>query len=272
MNPTRPILKYHGGKFRIAKWVISHFPHHQVYVEPFCGAASVLMTKVPSTNEVLNDLSNRLINVFRILRNPKQAKLLMEQLRLTPCSEVEYLASREISEDPIEDARRTIVLSHQGHGGSSSGGRKKSGWRRGARFDRQKSSADEWSEIHNYVMAWCDRLRRVFIESKDASAVIRQWDRPETLFYVDPPYVSDTRSARNKKIYDHEMDDDAHVALAKVLDSVGGKVVLSGYPSELYDRLYGSWRRVERKAMAEKGKETIEVLWMNFEPENKELF
>ena len=259
----RPILKYHGGKWRLAPWIISHFPKHRSYVEPFCGAASVLLRKRKVQNEVLNDLNGRLVSLFRILRDPQQAAALKKQILLTPCAFDEYLEAREISADPIEDARRMIILGHQSHGGTGVSGGKLSGWRRGQRKDRDRSSADEWADIHLYIDAWCDRLRSVFLENNSAVNVIKQWDSEETLFYVDPPYIASTRHGTGNRGYAFEMDDRQHVELSELLHNLKGQVVLSGYNSNIYDELYGDWKKFEKKAMADHAKPAIECIWIS---------
>jgi len=107
--PTRPVLRYHGGKWRLASWIISHFPPHRVYVEPFGGAASVLLRKPRSYAEVYNDMDGEIVNVFRVLRDPARARELERVLRLTPFAREEFELSYIRDEDPIEQARRTIV-------------------------------------------------------------------------------------------------------------------------------------------------------------------
>ncbi len=108
MQVTRPVLRYPGGKYRIAKWIISYFPQHKFYVEPYCGAASVLMRKPRTEGEIINDLDGDVVNVFRVLRDPEQAKELERLVRLTPFAYEEYKRSYDATEDPIERARRTI--------------------------------------------------------------------------------------------------------------------------------------------------------------------
>lgn len=251
MRPNRPIVRYHGGKWAIAQWIIDHLPEHRVYVEPFAGAASVLLNKEPSRVEVLNDLNQRIVSAFSVLRNPDQAEKLKDLLRLTPCSEIEYRAARDRAECPVEDARRLIVLGHQGHGSTGASGGKLTGWRRGVR-PHGPTSSREWADLWESVLVWADRLRSVYLECGEASAAIQRWDAPDALFYVDPPYVAGTRTT-GLRGYAHEMTDDDHRKLAEVLHDVQGMVVLSGYPCPLYDEeLYPGWQRVQRRTTADK--------------------
>lgn len=116
-EPTRPILRYHGGTWILAPWIISHFPAHRVYVEPFGGAASVLLRKERSYGEVYNDLDGEIVNLFRIVR--EQPRKLMRSLAWTPFSRDEYRAAFDISAEPLEMARRTIVRSFMGFGSNA---------------------------------------------------------------------------------------------------------------------------------------------------------
>ncbi len=244
----------------MSSWIIQHFPDHKIYVEPFCGAASVLLNKPRSRVEVLNDKYQRIVSAFRVIRDHYSE--LQDLLRLTPCSEVEYRAAREQHPDPVEDASRLIVLGHQAHGSTGASGGKLSGWRRGVRSHGQ-TSAREWAGLWEHVLSWADRLRGVYLECDDAATIIKRWDSPETLFYVDPPYVSSTRTT-GLVGYAHEMTDDDHIALSDLLHGLSGKVVLSAYRSALYDELYGDWNKSCRQAIADKGKVATEFLWFNF--------
>lgn len=260
---TRPVARWHGGKWRLAPWIISNMPPHRIYVEPYCGAASVLMRKPRSRVEVLNDSYERIVNAFRVIReHPGE---LEEALRHTPYSETEYRRAREISLDPLEDARRVIILGQQSRGSSGvcDYGRH-SGWRRGVR-PKGEHSADEWGRVWLQVEAWADRLRNVFLECRDALDVIRRWDAPDALIYVDPPYVWSTRSksSRGSAYGDREMSDEEHVELAGVLHECTGMVILSGYRSELYDELFHDWTHVERAACADAGVKRQESLWLS---------
>jgi DNA adenine methylase len=104
----------------------------------------------------------------------------------------------------------------------------------------------------------------VVIESRPAVDVLTQHDSPASLHYVDPPYVHSTRDEGIQRDYQFEMDDSAHRDLAGVLRSLCGMVVLSGYPSRLYDvDLYPDWHRVECPSLADSLRSRTEVIWIN---------
>lgn len=258
----RPIARWHGGKWRIANWIISHIPPHRFYVEPFCGAASVLLQKPRSKVEVLNDAYNRIINAFRVIRDHPED--LARALRFSPYAEEEYRRCREESDDPIEDARRMIVLGHQSHGstGACTGG-KRSGWRRGVR--QRTSSADEWADVWKQIEDWAERLRGCYIEHGDAFGIIARWESEETVIYADPPYLPEVRSrSSGKGAYGpYEMSQERHVELSEVLRSFSGAVLISGYSCTLYDELYQGWTRVDHQAFADRGSPRTECLWLN---------
>jgi DNA adenine methylase len=98
------------------------------------------------------------------------------------------------------------------------------------------------SMVDEQLPAIIERLRRVQIVCRPALEVIRTWDSPDTLIYCDPPYVHETRQEGSRDVYGVEMSEQDHRQLAALLNSCKAKVVLSGYPSSLYDDLYPSWR------------------------------
>lgn len=260
----RPVLRYHGGKFKLAKWIISHFPEHRVYCEPFAGAASVLLQKPRTYSEVINDMDGEVCNVFRVLRDPTQARELERLLRLTPFARIEFDAAYLAAADPIEQARRSIVRSFMGFGSAAHNSDHKTGFR--ANSNRSGTTpAHDWCNYPNVLTEFTARLMGVVIENRAAAEIIQQHDSFETLHYVDPPYPLSTRnSLRKNGCYRFEMTDDDHRALASVLYEVFGMVVLSGYPCELYDReLFPDWQRIERPSFADGAEPRTEVLWLN---------
>jgi DNA adenine methylase len=257
-EPTRPVLRWHGGKWLLAPWIISHFPKHRVYVEPFGGAGSVLMRKEPAYAEIWNDLDIDVVNLFRVLRS-KDADELVRQLRLTPFSREEFDLAYIPETDPVEKARRLVIRSFMGFG--SNGHNRVTGFR--ANSNRSGTTpAHDWVNYPDSLAMVVSRLAGVTVENKDAKAVMAQHDGPETLHYVDPPYMFATRADLSKD-YAHELTDDDHAELLVFLRGLTGAVILSGYPWQEYDVALHDWRRVEREALADGASKRIEVLWLN---------
>lgn len=244
----------------LAPWIISHFPPHRIYVEPFGGAASVLLRKPRCYSEVYNDLSGDVVNLFQQVRD--NGRELKEQLRLTPYSRAEYVKARQVEPlTALECARQTVVRSFMGFGSGSTGRHYNTGFR--ANANRSGTTpAHDWVNYSNRLHLLVDRLRGLVIESKPACDVIRQQDGPETLFYIDPPYPLQTRN--NRHVYEHEMTDLEHGELAALLHTVKGKVIVSGYDCPMSRDLYSDWRFVTRASLADGARKRTEFLWMNF--------
>ena len=259
-SPERPVLRYFGGKWMLAPWVIENLPKHDIYIEPFGGAASVLIRKERVYHEVYNDLNGEIVNVFRVLRNKVLAVELERQLRATPFARDEYLEAFEPSNDPVEGARRTIIKSFMGFGGDSCSAGRPTGFRSIALTTKRGTTPPvEWLSYCDVLPAFHERLMAVAIENRDALELMQLHDSSEALFFVDPPYVHDTRG--NKHGYRFEMDNEAHERLIDLLASLKGMVVLCGYESPIYDRL--GWTTVQRETYADGARERTEVLWLN---------
>lgn len=261
---TRPALRYHGGKWRLAPWIISHFPEHRVYVEPFGGGGSVLLRKPRAYSEVYNDRWRRVVDVFTVLRDPVQAAELRRRLMLTPFARVEFEeadeTAHEAEADIIERARMTIIRSFMGHGSESTRADSSTGFRSNSNRSHT-TPAHDWANWPRVVPAFVDRMRGVVIENQDAATVMQRHDTPTTLHYCDPPYPHSTRTLRHG--YAFEMTDDEHRGLAAVVNDLAGMVIVSGYDCPLYAELYSDWRRVETTALADGARPRTEVLWLN---------
>lgn len=266
MTPTRPVLRYHGGKFRLAPWIISFFPPHAVYCEPFGGAASVLLQKPRSHGEVYNDMDGDIVNVFRVLQDPDKAVRLAELLVVTPYAREEFELAWEATDEPIERARRTLIRAEMGFG-SAGAAKGKTGFR----IDTVRNYGTAmvvWARVPEKIAGFADRLRGVLIENLDAIKVIGQHDTPKTLFFCDPPYVHSTREvgAKHGRYYRHEMTDDDHIKLLDTLKAVQGMVVLSGYENDLYSTYLQDWRQHTTLARISGGRGTSlrkEIVWIN---------
>lgn len=264
IKPKRPAIRYHGGKWKLAPWIISHFPPHKVYVEPFGGGGSVLLRKPRTYAEVYNDLDGEIVNLFRVLRdNPEP---LIRAIELTPFARDEFMQAYDpVIYDHTEWARRVVVRSSMGFGSAAASG-KATGFR--SNSNRSGTTpAHDWANVPHNLLGIVQRLKGVVIENKDASEIMFQHDSPVTLHYVDPPYVHSTRAQGNpycdKGQYRHEMDDEGHRRLATTLHELRGFVVLSGYPCELYDELYSGWDKRQIEAHADGARDRVECLWLN---------
>jgi DNA adenine methylase len=260
MTVPRPVLRWHGGKWLLAPWIIEHFPTHQVYVEPFGGAASVLMRKERSYAEIYNDLDTEAVCLFRVLQDASQAEELHRRLLLTPYARMELLGAYDEPRDDIDRARHLIIRSFMGFGSDAHNPSNRQAFR--ANSNKSGSTpAHDWVTYADALPAAVKRFRGVVVENRDASVVMAQHDTPATLHYVDPPYVHSTRTSGKR--YSHELTEGAHSALLETLRGLAGMVVLSGYPHPLYDAALSDWRRVEKAALADGAKPRTEVLWIN---------
>ena len=263
MKLKRPALRYHGGKWKLAPWIISHFPEHRVYTETFGGAASVLLRKPRSYAEVYNDLDGEIVNLFQVLRNPMQSRELTRLLELTPYARSEFETSYLTDGDPIEQARRTVIRSFMGFGGGITGK-----WRTGFRANTTRpgtTPAHDWYGYPEALKGIVERLRGVTVENRPAKKVLIAQDSPKALHYIDPPYVIQTRQEKwAGNAYRHEMTDNDHRDLAEVLHDLRGMVVISGYPCHLYDvELFPDWQRVQCNTHADGARDRVEVLWLS---------
>lgn len=258
--PSRPALRYHGGKWILAPWIISHFPEHRIYVEPFGGAASVMLRKPRCYSEIYNDLSGDVCNFFQVVRD--YGELLKLRLQNTPYARAEYVKARAVVDmTDVERARATVIRSFMGFGSGSTGQHYNTGFRSNANRNGT-TPAHDWVNYADRMDTLIARLRGVVIENKAAISVIEQQDGPSTLFYVDPPYPLATRN--NRHVYEHELGESDHRSLAVALHKVQGKVLIGGYPCPLYDEIYAGWRFVSRRALADGARKRTEILWMNF--------
>lgn len=253
-----PPLRWTGGKWKLADWLISHFPPHELYCEPYCGGAAVFFRKYPSKIEVLNDVDGGVVNFFTVLRT--RTDELVRAVELTPYSREEYELSYQPCDDPLEWARRFYVCSRQSFGAYAG---RRTGWRTQKNWNRGTSITREWRRLEGLLMA-AERLKDAAIESDDALKVIERYDIEHALFYVDPPYVLSSRSQGEKrKRYGHELTDDDHRDLAAVLHQLKGAVLLSGYKSDLYTELYPDWQVVSKTMTTNGNGSALESLWIS---------
>ncbi len=265
---TRPVLRYPGGKFRIAKWTVAHFPPHSFYCEPYFGAGSCFFQKHKANGEIINDINKDVVNVFKVLRDPAQALELERLCRLTPMAYDEYLEAYEPTDDPVEAARRIIFRSCATHG-IDGVFRENSGFRVMKNRESRLTTANEWANYPQQIKFFTERLKGVAIHNKPAIEVIQMIDSPDTFHYCDPPYLMESRARQNRDLYANEMgntiaeEEDLHRELAEVLHNIEGTAIVAGYNSPLYQELYGDWKREEISARAMGNTPRTECIWLS---------
>jgi len=240
----RAPFRYFGGKGHMLAKLLPLLPSHKVYVEPFCGAASLFFAKQPSPVEVLNDLNEDVVNVFRVLQDKETHEELRFKLMCTPYARSEFLRAGEmLSRENLTSVDRAWAFMVRQNMGFSGKKRTDGGcWSRA--FISNQGCADtcnSWLMRLSMLDAWRWRLMMVQIDCRDALEVIQYWDSPDTLFYVDPPYVSETR--KDRSVYAYEMTDEQHKELVELLLGIKGKAVVSGYEHPLYSPfLQAGWK------------------------------
>ncbi len=270
MTLKRPVLRYHGGKWKIGKKIIQYFPPHKCYTEVFGGGANLLLQKQRCYAEVYNDKWDTVVNVFKVLRDPVMAAELRRRIELTPFAREEFEQCGEIfireCEDPIEKARLTIARSFMGFGSASTNAEHSTGFR--SNSNRSGTTpAHDWMNYPSHIESFTKRLQGVIIENRDYDKVLFAHDSEKTLHYVDPPYVHSTRNLkRGNAMYAYELTDEEHIELSSNLKSLKGNVILSGYNSDLYKNLYDDWVKIEIATHADGAKDRVECLWLNFTP------
>lgn len=256
-------LRYPGGKWNLAKWILSYFPPHRLYVEPFGGGGSLLLQKPRVRAEVYNDLEGAAVRLFRVLRDPESASRLADLLSLTPYAreELEDAVRDPDGPDEVEIVRRLIVRNRQAmYNLSLTGGQCRTFHSAvtGRNGPTSGTHATSWANLPAAIAAMTARLRGVVIEHANALDLIPRYDGRETLFYVDPPYYG------YERYYTTPFREADHRALAERLHAASGMAIVSGYPSALYDdELYAAWERHERPHTVFGGRRSTEVIWIN---------
>lgn len=260
------VVKYPGAKWSLANWVISHFPEHHSYLEPFFGSGAVLFTKRRSNIETVNDLDGDVVNLFDWIR--KDPERLAQAVYWTPYAREIYdraWAAQYTETDSFQRAVDFYARMMLGHGFRTTG--EKVGWKNDVQGRETAYAAGCWCKTPEIIFQAAERLRGVQVENRPAVELISRFNYPNVLIYADPPYLLGTRHGKQ---YRCEMTDADHRDLLDVLKAHKGPVLLSGYESDLYNDALKGWYRDEATAYTQTATKRREVLWMNFEPMGQE--
>lgn len=260
----------------MAPKIISMIPRHTVFVDVFGGAANIIMNKPPSKFlDVYNDLNSEVVNFFRVLR--ENTDELVRQIFLTPYSREEYNNCRinqYQSDDSIERARCFFVVAWQSRGKVEMAGN--SGWRRVCNAkSRHVPSVADWQCIER-LYCISERFRHIQIENQDFRRIMLDYDSDETVFYCDPPYLPSTRRASGGcgiHKYNCDMTFEDHTEFLELCLSVKGKVIISGYNSDLYSDKLKSFKTCELiQQVDNQAGNAVEVIWSSSNIASTTLF
>ena len=251
------ILNYPGAKWGLAKEIVSLMPSHRSYLEPFFGSGAVLFNKPPSAIETVNDIDGDIVNFFKVLR--ERPNDLAEAISLTPYS-------RDVFDDAHEDrgdsefdrAYRFAIRSRMGHGFKTY---QKTGFKIDVYARERSYCVSAWNRMPDVLLQAATLLKGVQIENRPALDIIKKFNHDNVLIYADPPYLLSTRGGKQ---YRCEMNEQDHLDLLTALSDHKGYVILSGYPSEMYDRELRGWHRITKKSYNQNSDPRTEVLWCNF--------
>lgn len=259
----KAIVKYPGSKWSMADWIISFFPKHHSYLEPFFGSGAVLFNKPRSNIETVNDLDGNVVNLFEWIK--KAPDMLAHEIYYTPYARQAYEeAFKSEPEDSFEKAVNFYIRLNMGHGFRTNG--EKVGWKNDVQGREKAYAAQDWANLPDRIMQAAERLRGVQIENRPAAELMKRFNYPNVLVYLDPPYMLGTRHGKQ---YRCEMDDAGHEELLYTAKKHEGPVLISGYASKLYDRELKDWHREETTSYSQVCSKKKEVLWMNFRPDTQ---
>lgn len=252
------LLNYPGAKWGMAAQIVSLMPPHRSYLEPFFGSGAVLFNKPPSAIETVNDIDGDIVNFFRVLR--ERPDDLAEAISLTPYArEVFDDAHANRGTDDFDRAYRFAIRHKMAHGFKTY---QKTGFKIDVYARERSYCVGGWNRLPSDLLDAAVRLKSVQIENRPALDLIRRFNHDNVLIYADPPYLLETRSGEQ---YRHEMTEQDHLDLLEALKQHKGSVILSGYPSEMYDGELRGWSVIHRKSYNQNADQRTEVLWCNFE-------
>ncbi len=246
-------------------------PEHKLYVEVFGGGGHLLFKKEKSEIEVYNDIDSGLTSFFKVLRDKAKANELHRRLVLTLHSREEFLNCRDTWQDEVDEIERVrkwyVHLMQSFSGNCSSWSHSKTVSRRGM----SQATSKYLSNIDDNLPLAVERFRTVQVENMDYKDLIKKYDTKDTLFYLDPPYIHNTRKMTFK--YNYELTDNEHKELVGILLNIKGKAILSGYDNEIYNELIDNgWEKFNLGEFSERSTKTNmtkkqkrqEFLWVNF--------
>ncbi len=260
----RPIIKCHGGKRYLAKWLISHFPkdfEEIDYCEVFGGGGSVLLNKLKSKYETLNDIDSNLTAIWHCVKHDHER--FIESLREWSYTEESFNKAKDMVPGSCFDkAIKEYVLRRMSRGGM----KKSFAWSKRLR-NGKPGDVNAWETMLDHIPDIHQRIKEVTILPYSFEEILNNLNNANTFFYLDPPYMKSTRTSTN--IYDHEMTDKQHEILLDLCLESKAKIMISGYQCPLYNKKLRDWNfhyRAIANHSSQASRKTVklECLWHNY--------
>lgn len=231
---------YWGSKVRMAPWIIDRLPAHDHFVEACAGSAAVMAAKPPVAGETVNDVYGEVVNFFRVLRAPDLCADLIDRVAFTPYAHAEFIAAGEVMDgganDPVERAWAFFVRMQMAVIPGRSGWSYSSG---GGAAAAKANKPGRWATMPAHLARAAQRFERVQVTQWDVVDLIRRFDAPGVLFFVDPPYIEESRprSTGASSAYEHDTFDHERF-LGAVQSSRHASFAVTHYPHPFYDAAF----------------------------------
>lgn len=260
----RSVFKCYGGKSYLKDFIISHFPpnfNEMTYIEGFLGAGSTLLNKPKSKIEIGNDIDPSIVNIFfQLIHNPTE---FIKQVKLINYTEESFENAKiNCHQIGLEGAVAELCVRRMSRGGMC----KAFSWSERLRGGIP-GDVNAFETFKDHLELIAERLKDVKIECKPAIELIDQYDSEDSFFYCDPPYLPSTRQSNG--VYTFEMTEKDHIELLEKINTIKGKVALSGYPSSLYEKHLKGWNLktmpiANHSSQVKQKEKRIECLWLNY--------
>ena len=273
---------------KVFKWPGSKQPHlskllplipqgGQPYCEPYAGSLAVLLARKPASSEIVNDADHTLVNFYKVIQDKQTFKYLCRLIVQTPYSRAEFTRAVEIlkqhfsnhtpnlSTPSVELAWAFFIFHNQRMPGKLSFA--PSNWAVGR--NTCSGSIVSFRRFIKKLPKMRQRLKRVHFDCTDALSFIKCWDSPNTVMYIDPPYVG------LGHYYLPLTDVEHHQQLIEIVLSCKSAIVISGYDHPIYDKLLEhEWQKIQFQTITQmsntKGEgqrklklKRVECVWRN---------
>ena len=256
------ICPFYGSKWRIAKWIETHFPSHTTFCDVFGGSGVMTLRKKKSPVEVYNDISFKMFNLIRNIKENHEEMLgYLSKLNYSKEIYLEHFGAtptnQQVPDYVLQYANKIMLVASWSYG-SQGAHRKYPDFQQDFEY---RSSLKVWKNRLVDLPNKAKRLKDVILENMDFEEIIKKYDNPMTLFFCDPPYLGSEDGYSKRK--DNVFNERNHRKLTECLHSIKGMALICGYHSPLYAKMYRDWRFVTKANKALQNKSSIEYLWIS---------